>query len=144
MWCALGPVHIKRSNHALCASWTRGIELKNCACDCPLSVNHFCINTLWPTGTPNTTSPRSSCGPSPVDTSAPTVSKSSRLILALFQILVFPRLIWIGFQLTCRETARRVAEDVDVVQIREEHLTLTEGDMNLSELRAGPGRTTLA
>ena len=94
MLCALGPALIKSSNHALCASWTTGIRLRNCACDCPLSANHFCTNALWPTGTHNTTSLRSSFGPSPVHASAPTESESSGLMPALFQIFVFPRFTW--------------------------------------------------
>ena len=94
MWCALSPAQIKRSNHALSAFWTVWIRLRNCACDCPLSANHFCTNALWPMGIPNTTNPRSSSGPSPVHASVPMVSKSSCLMLALFQTLVFRRLTW--------------------------------------------------
>ena len=90
-----------RGNHALCASWTTGIRLRNCACDCPLSANHFCT---WPTGTPNTTSPLV-----PVHASAPTVSKSSGLMPALFQTLVFPRFTWMPADLKS-DSLRRVAE----------------------------------
>ena len=92
MWCALGPAHIKRSNHALCAFWTTGIRLRNCACDCSLSATHFCTHALWFTGTPNTTTPRSSSGPSPVHASAPMESRPSGLMPALFHTLVFPML----------------------------------------------------
>ena len=149
MWCALGPAHIKRSNHALCASWTTGIRLRNCACDCPLSANHFCTNALWPTGTPNTTSPRSSSGPSPVHASAPTVSKSSSLMPALFQILVFPRLTWMPADLKSdrgkslqREKGRR-GRGCRPDMRRASHLDGGWHEL-VSELRAGPKHTTLA
>ena len=71
MWFALGPPHIKRSNHALCTSCTAGILESNCKWDPSLSASHFCTKAWSPTGTPSTTRPLSSSSLSPFQASSP-------------------------------------------------------------------------